>query len=227
MRCPRACSSRGTRSGISCRCRSCLRPAYSRLVWGIFFEKVITETLLPALTDKFRPALDDFVRTHWPHLRSMAEGGIELRVANSRLMLRRPGYVIKPHRDPRWAFLTCLVYLPRPKDVESYGTQIYRLRNEPRVTHSSPLWVDPVRVRAGQGRSGRAEHSARVPQFDWRARRIDSERRPTGHRAISLSGALQRRGAHEAEVGRQSRRRGAVILGCRTRHGVLMAETVL
>jgi hypothetical protein len=118
-------------------------PAYSRLVWGIFFEKVVTETLLPALTEKFRPALDDFVRTHWPGLRSMAEGGIELRVANSRLMLRRPGYVIKPHRDPRWAFLTCLVYLPGPKDVESYGTQIYRLRNEPTVTHSSPLWVDP------------------------------------------------------------------------------------
>jgi hypothetical protein len=118
-------------------------PAYSRLVWGAFFEKVVTGTLLPAITEKFRPALDDFVRTHWPHLRSMAEAGIELRIANSRLMLRRPGYVIKPHRDPRWAFLTCLVYLPRPKDVESYGTQIYRLRNEPNVTHSSPLWVDP------------------------------------------------------------------------------------
>jgi len=118
-------------------------PEYSRVVWGIFFKRVVTETLLPALTEKFRPALDDFVRTHWPHLRSMAEGGIELRVANSRLMLRRPGYVIKPHRDPRWAFLTCLVYLPRPKDTESYGTQIYRLRNEPTVTHSSPLWVDP------------------------------------------------------------------------------------
>ncbi len=118
-------------------------PAYSRLVWGIFFERVITETLLPALTEKFRPALDEFVRIHWPHLRSMTEGGIDLRVANSRLMLRRPGYVIKPHRDPRWAFLTCLVYLPRPKDIDSYGTQIYRLRNEPEVTHSSPLWVDP------------------------------------------------------------------------------------
>lgn len=118
-------------------------PAYSRLVWGIFFDRVVARTLLPSLTEKFRPALDDFVRTHWPHLGSMSEAGIELRVANSRLMLRRPGYVIKPHRDPRWAFLTCLVYLPRPSDVDTYGTQIYRLRNEPKVTHSSPLWVDP------------------------------------------------------------------------------------
>src|SRR4030095_12338860 len=81
-------------------------PAYSRLVWGIFFEKVVTQTLLPVLNEKFRPAVDDFVGTHWPHLHSMSEAGIELRVANSRLMLRRPGYVIKPHRDHRSAFLT-------------------------------------------------------------------------------------------------------------------------
>ena len=118
-------------------------PGHSRVVWGIFFEQVITEALLPTLTEKFRPVLDQHVRAHWPDLGSMAEAGIELCVANSRLMLRRPGYVIRPHRDPRWAFLTCLVYLARPDDVELYGTQLYRLRNEPEVTHRSPLWVDP------------------------------------------------------------------------------------
>jgi hypothetical protein len=117
-------------------------PEYSRIVWGLFFDKVITETLVPALTDKFRPALDEFLRTHWPELGSMGDAGIALRVSNSRLLLRRPGYVIKPHRDPRWAFLTCLVYLPRSTDHESYGTQLYRLRHEPEVTHSSPLWVE-------------------------------------------------------------------------------------
>jgi FtsZ-binding cell division protein ZapB len=117
-------------------------PEYSRIVWGMFFNKVITETLVRALTDKFMPALDEFVCAHWPSLGSMAEAGISLRVSNSRLLLRRPGYVIKPHRDPRWAFLTCLVYLPRSADHESYGTQLYRLRQEPEVTHNSPLWVE-------------------------------------------------------------------------------------
>ena len=117
-------------------------PAYSRLVWDIFFDTVVTRTLVPAVTEKFRPALDEFVRTNWPQMGSMADAGITLRVANSRLMLRRPGYVIKPHRDPRWAFLTCLVYLPRPTDADAYGTQLYRLRHEPEVTHSSPLWVE-------------------------------------------------------------------------------------
>lgn len=117
-------------------------PAYSRLMWNTFFQKVIAEAMVPALMEKFRPALDDFLRTHWPELGSMAEAGIRLRVSNSRLLLRRPGYVIKPHRDPRWAFLTCLVYLPQTQEHQVYGTQLYRLRNEPEVTHSSPLWVD-------------------------------------------------------------------------------------
>ena len=117
-------------------------PEYSRVVWGMFFTKVIAEAMVPALTEKFRPALDDFLRTHWPQIGSMAEAGITLRVSNSRLLLRRPGYVIKPHRDPRWAFLTCLVYLPQTAEHQVYGTQLYRLRHEPELTHSSPLWVD-------------------------------------------------------------------------------------
>jgi hypothetical protein len=119
-------------------------PERSRLVWGMFFDKVVTETLAPALTEKFRPALDEFVRVTWPGMGSMTEAGITLGVSNSRLLLRRPGYLIKPHRDPRWAFLTCLVYLPKPGDVQSYGTQLYRLRHEPEWSHSSPLWADPT-----------------------------------------------------------------------------------
>jgi hypothetical protein len=118
-------------------------PEYSRLVWGVFFEKAITEAMVPALTEKFRPALDDFVRAHWPGLGSLSQAGIALQVSNSRLMLRRPGYVIKPHRDPRWAFLTCLVYLPKSPEHQIYGTQLYRLRQEPELTHNSPLWADP------------------------------------------------------------------------------------
>jgi len=117
-------------------------PEYSRVMWNTFFHKVIAQAMVPALMEKFSPALDDFLCTHWPELGSMAEAGINLRVTNSRLLLRRPGYVIKPHRDPRWAFLTCLVYLPQTSEHQVYGTQLYRLRREPDVTHSSPLWVD-------------------------------------------------------------------------------------
>jgi len=117
-------------------------PEYSRIVWGLIYNKVIARAMVTALTEKFRPALDRFIHVQWPALGSLAQSGISLRVTNSRLLLRRPGYKIKPHRDPRWAFLTALVYLPISTEDESYGTQLYRLRHEPEVTHSAPLWVD-------------------------------------------------------------------------------------
>jgi hypothetical protein len=154
-------------------------PEYSRVMWNTFFHKVIDQAMVPALMAKFRPALDDFLRTHWPELGSMAEAGIALRVSNSRLLLRRPGYVIKPHRDPRWAFLTCLVYLPQTTAHQVYGTQLYRLRREPEVTHSSPLWVD--------------QHRGGVPEFHRSARRVHSFRRTRERRALPVSGAVRRR----------------------------------
>ena len=117
-------------------------PERSRFVWGLIYETVIARAMVTALTEKFRPALDDFIRDHWSDMGSLKQSGISLQATTSRLLLRRPGYVIKPHRDPRWAFLTCLIYLPLSAEHESYGTQLYRLRREPKVTHNAPLWVD-------------------------------------------------------------------------------------
>jgi hypothetical protein len=117
-----------------------LAPEYSRLVWGFFYD-VLEHAILPALIEKFHPALDEFVRGRWPSLGSFVESGIRLGVWNSRILLRRPGYHIKPHRDPRWAFLTALVYLQRRDDPHTYGTQFYRLREEREPTHASPLWM--------------------------------------------------------------------------------------
>ena len=115
-------------------------PAYSRLVWELFHD-VIEQAVLPATVEVFGPALDDFIRTSWPSLGSWSSAGIELRVANPRLMLRRPGYVIKPHRDPRWGFLVALFYLASRDSSQTYGTQLYRLRQERDETHTAPLWL--------------------------------------------------------------------------------------
>jgi hypothetical protein len=86
------------------------------------------------------------MRKNWPTRGSFAGSGVDLGVINSRIMLRRPGYRIKPHRDPRWAFLTCLVYLQKRNDPQAYGTQFYRLREEREPTHHSPLWVEDDEV---------------------------------------------------------------------------------
>src|SRR4051812_7849525 len=105
-------------------------PAYSRQVWDVFVTAVVEEALVPALTEKFRPALDEFLAANWPALGKWSESGLALEVWNSRLLLRRPGYVIRPHRDPRWAFLTALVYLQKRGADHVYGTQMYRWKQE-------------------------------------------------------------------------------------------------
>jgi len=119
-----------------------MAPAYSRALWDLFHEAV-ERALLPAVIAKFRPALDDFVRTTWPTLGSWEHSGITLRAANPRLMLRRRGYLIKPHRDPRWAFLVALFYAAPRGSAHTYGTQLYRLVQERDEAHTSPLWLAP------------------------------------------------------------------------------------
>jgi hypothetical protein len=115
-------------------------PAYSRAVWDLFHQAV-EQALLPAVIAAFRPALDPFVRSSWPTLGSWDEAGITLRAANPRLMLRRRGYLIKPHRDPRWAFLVALFYAAPRGAGHTYGTQLYRLIQERDEPHTSPLWL--------------------------------------------------------------------------------------
>ena len=119
-----------------------MAPAYSRAVWELFHE-AIERALLPAVIAAFQPALDDFVRTAWPTLGSWEQSGITLRAANPRLMLRRRGYLIKPHRDPRWAFLVALFYAAPRGAPHTYGTQLYRLIRERDEAHTSPLWLAP------------------------------------------------------------------------------------
>jgi hypothetical protein len=117
-------------------------PAFSRTVWDFFMRSVVDETLVPALTNTFQPALDEFLAATWPSLGTWEQSQLSLRVGNSRLLLRRPGYVIRPHRDPRWAFLTCLIYLQKCDSDHVYGTQLYRLKQEREPPHNSPFWVD-------------------------------------------------------------------------------------
>jgi hypothetical protein len=113
----------------------------SQLIWSFFYD-VVESAILPAIIAKFQPALDEYVRKQWPDRGLFAESSIGLRVVKSRLLLRRPGYRITPHRDPRWVFITGLVYLQRRGDPHTFGTQFYQVREEREHSHHSPLWID-------------------------------------------------------------------------------------
>jgi hypothetical protein len=102
-------------------------PAFTQRVWRFFDEDVVAGILAPALHRRFRDAVVD-------HYAETAGGGFAERAAAiphrgfaGRLHLRRPGYHLKPHLDPKRVVITGLVYFARPGDSEAYGTQLFRV----------------------------------------------------------------------------------------------------
>lgn len=57
-----------------------------------------------------------------------------------RLMLRRPGYHLDPHLDPRRVVVTVLIYFARPGDSEAFGTSFYWIDGALTVNQSNTLY---------------------------------------------------------------------------------------
>jgi hypothetical protein len=102
-------------------------PPLTQRVWRFFDEDVVAGILAPALHHRFHDAVVD-------HYAETAAGNFGERAAAiphrgfaGRLHLRRPGYHLKPHLDPKRVVITGLVYFARPGDSEAYGTQLFRV----------------------------------------------------------------------------------------------------
>jgi hypothetical protein len=103
-------------------------PLLTRRVWQFFDEDVVAGILAPALYRRFHDAVVE-------HYAETAGGGFGERAAaiphrgfTGRLHLRRPGYHLKPHLDPKRVVITGLVYFARPGDSEEFGTQLFRVK---------------------------------------------------------------------------------------------------
>jgi hypothetical protein len=121
-----------------------MAPAYSREVWNFFVFRVAPKLLQPLLLEKFRAPLADWIASNWPALAGNPFGPpMEFNTADGRIMLRGRGYRIRPHRDPKWGFLTCLLYLARDNDSESWGTQLYFVDEDAPAKGAAPHWIDP------------------------------------------------------------------------------------
>src|SRR4029079_4369763 len=53
-------------------------PAFSRLVWDFFMSAVVEQTLVPALTEKFRPVLDEFLAANSASLRAWGPAALSV-----------------------------------------------------------------------------------------------------------------------------------------------------
>jgi len=57
-------------------------------------------------------------------------------------MLRRPGYHLAPHRDPKRSIATCLLYLAQPGDRDVYGTEIYRVVDDGEASYTQTYYPE-------------------------------------------------------------------------------------
>jgi hypothetical protein len=118
-------------------------PIYSRRVWSYIADEVVGRILREALTRKFEGVVRRYVESFCGP--DLAGVDLTMNASDGRIMLRRPGYVITPHRDPKWGFVTGLVYLARKGDNESYGTQLYRVKDDEEAPNDKPFYVDESR----------------------------------------------------------------------------------
>lgn len=119
-----------------------MAPAFSRRVWSFLLNDVVDASLGPALLRKLREPLTDWVTGTWPELAGQPiESVVRMQSTDGRILLRRRGYVIPPHRDPKWGFVTCLLYLARPGDSQSWGTQLYTVDEDTEAASVAPHWI--------------------------------------------------------------------------------------
>lgn len=115
-------------------------PLYSRQVWAFVANTIVGEILHDALNRKLGPAIREYVRSFCPALPDDMD--LTLHPSDGRIMLRRPGYKLMPHRDPKWGFVTAIVYLAREGDNEAHGTQLYRVRRDVQAPTSRVYYVE-------------------------------------------------------------------------------------
>jgi hypothetical protein len=102
-------------------------PALHVRVWTFVDEVIARKAIQPAVLRKFHAPLQEYYETIFGGAFRDAANALPQLPSGGRLMLRRPGYELGPHRDPKRSLLTCLLYLARPGDDESHGTRLFRV----------------------------------------------------------------------------------------------------
>ena len=150
-------------------------PALHLRVWGFVDDVIARKAIQPAVMRKFHAPLQQHYDVIFgPAFRDAASGLPQL-PSGGRLMLRRPGYHLGAHRDPKRSLLTCLLYLARPGDDESHGTRLFRVIGDSEAHYKQTYYPE---------REGHRCELAKVVPF----------------RANSMLVFLNSRGAHGAGI---------------------------
>ena len=105
-------------------------PTFSATVWDYVDDVIARRVIRSAVLEKLQEPLQRHFATIFGPAFVERANSLPQSVSGGRLMLRRRGYHLGPHRDPKRAMLTCLLYLARTGDSEAYGTQICRVLDD-------------------------------------------------------------------------------------------------
>lgn len=123
-------------------------PAFSRTTWNFLLDVALEGAFQPAIVEKFREPLAEWIGREWPPIASdPLAAPLELHTTDGRILLRGRGYEIPPHRDPKWGFITVLLYLARGGESEQWGTQLYAVEEDEAATSIAPHWIEGQRCR--------------------------------------------------------------------------------
>ena len=126
-------------------------PDASLLSWDLMHE-ITHRALVPALLQKFDLPLRNYIRAAFPRWNQVDDELISRLtfIKEQRIFLRGPGYVFRPHRDPKFGFISCLVYLARPNDREEFGTDLYAVDRDDVAQTDGVHYPEPSRCRQVQ-----------------------------------------------------------------------------
>jgi hypothetical protein len=117
-------------------------PTLTLRIWDLMDRVVARDGIRPAVLQKFEPDLARHYDTIFGAPFRDRARALPQAVSGGRLMLRQAGYHLDPHRDPKRALLTCLIYLARPHDDEAFGTQIFRVEGDHEATYTETYYPE-------------------------------------------------------------------------------------
>ncbi len=148
-------------------------PALSRLVWRFFDDDLVGGVLASALLQRLAPAVAaHYAETGGPEFGERA-AAIPHRSFAGRIQLRRPGYSLQPHLDPKRVVITGLVYFAQARRRSVVRHAALHGRSRVRVGRNQDLFSRTARalVHGGVHSAVHAEHHAGVRQLGGGARR--------------------------------------------------------
>lgn len=117
-------------------------PTLTANAWGYFDDMIARHMIRPAVLEKFHGPLQTHFATVFGAEFLSRANALPQAASGGRLMLRRPGYHLDPHRDPKRSMLTCLMYLAREGDSEEYGTQIFRVHGDAEADYKQTYYPE-------------------------------------------------------------------------------------